>query len=80
MFGFSPLGMTVLGAMGLVGVEPPEELPPPSPIDVTKISPSRVVVFEGSGSRFTPFGGSGSRLTPFEGSGSRVAPFEDEDN
>ena len=45
------------------------------PFDITKIHPSRVVVFEGSGSRVTPFEGSGSRVTPFAGSGSRVTPF-----
>lgn len=45
-------------------------------VDVSKIHPSRVVVFEGSGSRVTPFEGSGSRVTPFEGSGSRITRFE----
>lgn len=47
-----------------------------APFDISKIHPSRIVVFEGSGSRVTPFAGSGSRVTPFEGSGSRVTPFE----
>lgn len=45
-------------------------------IDISKISPARIVIFEGSGSRVTPFESSGSRVTPFEGSGSRVTPFE----
>lgn len=44
--------------------------------DISKIHPSRLVVFEGSGSRITPFGGSGSRVTVHDGSGSRVTPFE----
>ncbi|MDY0961744.1 hypothetical protein [Massilia sp. CFBP9026] len=47
-----------------------------APFDISKIHPSRIVVFEGSGSRVTPFEGSGARVTPFEGSGSRVTPFE----
>lgn len=47
-----------------------------APFDISKIHPSRIVVFEGSGSRVTPFAGSGSRVTPFDGSGSRVTPFE----
>lgn len=34
--------------------------------DISKIHPSRIVVFEGSGSRVTPFEGSGSRVTRFE--------------
>ncbi len=46
------------------------------PFDITKIHPSRLVIFEGSGSRITPFEGSGSRITPFEGSGSRITRFE----
>jgi hypothetical protein len=45
------------------------------PFDITKIHPSRLVIFEGSGSRITPFEGSGSRITPFEGSGSRITEF-----
>ncbi|MBD8632743.1 hypothetical protein IFT74_15370 [Oxalobacteraceae sp. CFBP 8755] len=44
--------------------------------DISKIHPSRLVIFEGSGSRITPFEGSGSRITPFEGSGSRITRFE----
>jgi len=47
-----------------------------SSFDISKIYPSRVVIFEGSGSRVTPFDGSGSRITPHDGSGSRVTPFE----
>lgn len=35
------------------------------PVDVSTISPARIVVFEGSGSRVTPFESSGSRVTPF---------------
>ena len=46
------------------------------PFDISKIHPSRIVVFEGSGSRVTPFEGSGSRVTSFDGNGSRVTPFE----
>jgi len=46
------------------------------PFDISKIHPSRIVVFEGSGSRVTPFEGSGSRVTIHEGSGSRLTPFE----
>lgn len=46
------------------------------PFDISKIHPSRLVIFEGSGSRITPFEGSGSRITPFEGSGSRITRFE----
>ena len=46
------------------------------PFDITKIHPSRLVIFEGSGSRITPFEGTGSRITPFEGSGSRITRFE----
>jgi hypothetical protein len=38
----------------------------PAGIDISKIHPSRIVVFEGSGSRVTPFEGSGSRVTRFE--------------
>lgn len=45
-------------------------------IDVSKISPARIVVFEGSGSRAVPFDGSGSRVVPFEGSGGRTVRFE----
>lgn len=45
-------------------------------IDISKISPARIVVFEGSGSRVTPFESSGSRVTPFDSSGSRVTLFE----
>jgi hypothetical protein len=37
-----------------------------APIDISKVHPSRIVVFEGSGSRVTPFEGSGSRVTRFE--------------
>jgi hypothetical protein len=37
-----------------------------APIDISRIHPSRIVVFEGSGSRVTPFEGSGSRVTRFE--------------
>jgi len=47
-----------------------------APFDVSKIHPSRVVIFGGSGSRVTPFSGSGSRVTPFEGTGSRITPFK----
>ena len=46
------------------------------PFDISKIHPSRLVIFEGSGSRITPFEGSGSRITPFEGSGSKITRFE----
>jgi len=45
-------------------------------IDISKVSPARIVVFEGSGSRVVQFESSGSRVTPFGGSGSRVTPFE----
>ncbi|MEG0041611.1 MAG: LamG-like jellyroll fold domain-containing protein [Massilia sp.] len=46
------------------------------PFDITKIHPSRVVIFEGSGSRVTPFEGSGSRVTPFGSTGNRTVRFE----
>ena len=46
------------------------------PFDITKIHPSRIVIFEGSGSRVTPFEGSGSRVTPFDSTGTRKVRFE----
>jgi len=49
-----------------------ETVPAVELIDVSKISPARIVVFDGSGSRVVPFDGSGSRLVVFEGSGKRV--------
>jgi hypothetical protein len=39
---------------------------PGGQIDISKIHPSRIVIFGGSGSRVTPFDGSGSRVTRFE--------------
>jgi len=35
---------------------------PSAPIDISKVSPSRIVVFEGSGSRIVVFEGSGKRM------------------
>jgi hypothetical protein len=46
------------------------------PFDITKIHPSRIVIFEGSGSRVTPFEGSGSRVTSFGSTGTRKVRFE----
>jgi hypothetical protein len=46
------------------------------PFDITKIHPSRIVIFEGSGSRVTPFDGSGSRVTSFGSTGTRKVRFE----
>lgn len=43
-----------------------------APIDISKIHPSRIVIFEGSGSRMVVFEGSGSRVVVFEGSGKRL--------
>ena len=42
------------------------------PIDISKIHPSRLVMFDGSGSRIVVFEGSGSRAVVFEGSGKRI--------
>ncbi len=47
-----------------------------APIDISTISPARIVIFEGSGTRLVPFEGSGNRVVPFEGGGHRVTPFE----
>ena len=44
----------------------------PGAIDVSAISPSRIVAFESSGSRLVIFEGSGSRVVVFGGSGKRV--------
>ncbi|MFC5548192.1 hypothetical protein [Massilia aerilata] len=41
-------------------------------VDVSRISPERIVVFDGSGSRVVVFEGSGSRIVIFESSGPRV--------
>ena len=67
----STLDDSILVAAAVLGAAPP-----PAEFDISKIHPSRRVVFEGSGSRVTIFEGSGSRVTPFDGSGSRVTPFE----
>lgn len=42
------------------------------PLDIAKVHPSRIVMFEGSGSRVVIFEGSGSRVVVFEGSGKRM--------
>lgn len=65
MLGYSVLGLVALGTAGADRSEPPV-VEPPGPVDVTKISPARIVIFEGSGSRVTPFEGSGSRVVRFE--------------
>lgn len=68
------LSLTLAGpTLSAVAVTGDRDRPP---FDISKIHPSRIVLFEGSGSRVTAFSGSGSRATPFEGSGSRVTPFE----
>lgn len=42
------------------------------PIDVSRIHPSRLIMFDGSGSRLVVFEGSGRRVVVFEGSGKRL--------
>lgn len=48
---------------------------PGGQIDIAKISPARISVFDGSGSRVAIFPGSGNRVSIFESSGSRVTRF-----
>lgn len=64
MIGFDAVGVHSVG--GPQAAELPPDENGPSPIDVSKISPSRIVAFESSGSRVTPFEGSGSRIVRFE--------------
>jgi len=67
----SPAGLVLAGGSVTLHFSAREE-----PFDITKIHPSRIVIFEGSGSRVTPFEGSGSRVTPFGSTGSRTVRFE----
>lgn len=61
MLGYSVLGMAVLGTAGPAGAALPD-VAPPEPIDLSLVSPARLVVFEGSGSRVVIFEGSGVRM------------------
>lgn len=67
----SPAGLQLVG--GSVTLRPSAR---GEPFDITKIHPSRIVIFEGSGSRVTPFEGSGSRVTSFGSTGTRKVRFE----
>ena len=42
------------------------------PLDISKVHPSRIVMFDGSGSKVVVFEGSGSKVVVFEGSGKRM--------